>query len=46
MSINKFPVHNFNAMTDEEHKAAGHYKDSTNKWIDPNNYIDLYYADI
>jgi len=38
-------VHRFSAMTDDEHKAAGHIKDSTNKWVDPNNYIDTYYMD-
>lgn len=37
--------HKFSAMTDEEHIAAGHYIDSTGKWIDPNNYISLYYVD-
>ena len=41
----KLYVHNFSAMTDEEHIAAGHYIDSTGKWIDPNNYISSYYAD-
>ena len=38
-------VRRFYAMTDEEHKAAGHIKDSTNSWVNPTNYIDAYYMD-
>ena len=32
-------------MTDEEHIKANHYKDSTNAWVDPKDYIDVFYAD-
>ena len=38
-------VHKFYAMTDKEHKTAGHIKDSTGSWVDPKNYIDTYYMD-
>ena len=34
-----------NSMTDKEHKAAGHIKESTGSWVDPKNYIDTYYMD-
>ena len=36
----------FYAMSDEEHIAAGHYKDSTNSWVDPNDYISTHFADL
>jgi hypothetical protein len=32
-------------MTDKEHKAAGHFKDSANRWVDPKDYIDTYYME-
>ena len=32
-------------MTDKEHKAADHIKDSTGSWVDPKDYIDTYYMD-
>ncbi len=38
-------IHRFCAMTEAEHKAAGHFRDSTNKWIYPDDYIDTYYMD-
>lgn len=38
-------IRRFYAMTDNEHKAAGHIKDSTGSWVDPKDYIDTYYMD-
>lgn len=38
-------IHEFYAMSEEEHKTAGHFKDYTGKWIDPKDYIDTYYMD-
>lgn len=32
-------------MTDEEHIAAGHYKESAGSWVDPENPVDVYFAD-
>jgi len=33
-------VHRFAAMTDAQHEAAGHVKDSTGRWCDPGDYAD------
>jgi hypothetical protein len=33
------------SMTPKEKEAAGYIKDSTGRWVDPKNYIDVYYMD-
>jgi hypothetical protein len=38
-------LYNFYAMTEEEHKKAGHIKDSTGSWVEEGNYVDEYYKD-
>lgn len=35
----------YRPLTEEEHKAAGHFQDSTGRWIDPTNYVDTFYID-